>query len=84
MTKPPPSGEADLLPRVTVRLRRDDERETFDRLLENRHYLASACLAGPTLRYVAELDGQWVALITFSAPALPLKAHERWIGRSRR
>ena len=38
----------------------------FDRLLESQHYLASAHLAGQTLRYVAERDGQWVALLTFS------------------
>jgi len=80
MPKPPPVGEADLLQRVTVRLVRDEERETFDRLLEDRHYLASARLAGQTLRYVAELDGQWVALLTFSAAALHLKAREHWLG----
>jgi hypothetical protein len=47
------------------------------------HYIfavASAHLAGQTLRYVAELDGQWVALICFSAAALHLKGRERWIG----
>ena len=30
------------------------------------------------------MDGQWVALLTFSAPALHLKARERWIGWSAR
>ena len=69
MFKPPPRGEADLL-----------QRATFDRLLEERHYLASARLAGQTLRYVAELDGQWVALLTFSAAALHLKAREARLG----
>jgi hypothetical protein len=80
MPKPQQGGEADLLQRVTVRLLRDEERETFDRLLEDRHYLASARLAGQTLRYVAELDGPWVALLTFSAAALHLKAREAWLG----
>jgi hypothetical protein len=80
MTKPPQGGEAALLQRVTVRLVRDEEREAFDRLLQERHYLASARLAGQTLRYVAELDGQWVALLTFSAAALHLKAREAWLG----
>ena len=80
MPKPPPCGEADLLQRVTVRWVCDAERETFDRLLEDRHYLASARLAGQTLRHVAELDGQWVALLTFSAAALHLKAREQWLG----
>jgi len=79
MPKPQQGCEADLLPRVTVRWVRDEEREAFDRLLEDRHYLASARLAGQTLRYVAELDGQWVALLTFSAAALHLKAREQWI-----
>jgi hypothetical protein len=63
-----------------VRLVCDEERDLFDQTLENRHYLASAQLAGQTLRYVAELDGQWVALICFSAAALHLKGRERWIG----
>ena len=35
---------------------------------------------GQWLRYVAEVNGQWVALLTFSAAALHLKARERWIG----
>ena len=77
-TTPQPS-ESDVLSRVTVRLLRDDERDAFDRTLEHQHYLASARLAGQSLRYVAELDGQWVALLTFSAAALHLKGRERWL-----
>ena len=80
MSKSDSGGEADVLQRVTVRRVRDAERETFDQLLEHRHYLASARLAGQTLRSVAELDGQWVALLTFSAAALHLKAREAWLG----
>lgn len=71
--------EPEVLKRLTVRLLRQVERPEFDRLLENQHYLASARLAGQTLRYVAELDGQWVALLTFSAAAFHLKLRERWI-----
>ncbi|MBM3878583.1 MAG: DUF4338 domain-containing protein [Verrucomicrobia bacterium] len=41
-------------------------------------------MVGESLRYVAELDGQWVALLAFSAPALHLKGRERWIGWSAR
>lgn len=76
--------ESDLLDRVTVRLLQPEERPEFDRLLQEEHYLESSVLVGQTLRYVAELNGQWVALITFSAPALHLKARERWIGWSPR
>ena len=77
-------SEADVLDRVTVRLVREDERARFDRLLEEEHYLESSILVGESLRYVAELDGQWVGLITFSAPALHLKAREQWMGWSPR
>ena len=76
---PPQPCEPEVLRRVTVRLLRDDERDAFDHSLENQHYLASARLAGQTLRYVAELDGHWVALLTFSAAALHLKGREKWL-----
>jgi len=79
MATPCPATEPQILQRVTVRLLREDERPAFDRLLETQHYLASAQLAGQTLRYVAELDGQWVALLTFSAAAFHLKLREHWI-----
>jgi hypothetical protein len=68
-----------VLRRITVRLALPEERERFDLLLETEHYLHSARLGGQALRYVAELDGQLVALICFSAPALHTKARERWI-----
>ncbi len=80
MAKPPLSCEPDVLRRVTIRLVRDEERGEFDYRLAHQHYLASARLAGQTLRYVAQLDGQWVALLTFSAAALHLKAREHWLG----
>ena len=76
--------ESDVLKRVVVRLLRDEERERFNRHLENEHYLESSTLVGRWLRYVAEVDGQWVALLTFSAAALHIKARERWIGWSPR
>ena len=71
--------ERDVLARVTVRLVREDEHGQFNYYLREQHYLESSTLVGQWLRYVAELDGQWVALLTFSAPALHLKARERWI-----
>ncbi|MGH7733673.1 MAG: ISAs1 family transposase, partial [Gemmatimonadales bacterium] len=43
-----------------------------------------SALAGQALRYVAEIDGQWVALLAFSAAALHVKAREKWIGWSLR
>ena len=76
--------EAEVLSRVNVRPIREDERPEYDRLLEEQHYLHESGLVGEHLRYVAELDGQWVALLAFSAAALHVKARERWLGWSAR
>jgi hypothetical protein len=78
------AAESDVLNRVTVRLMSEDELGRFNYHLQEDHYLESSRLAGQSLRYVAEVDGQWVALLSFSAPALHLKARERWIGWSPR
>lgn len=83
-TKPP---ETQVLHRITARLLRpEQERERFDGLIEQRHPLHSARVGGQSLRYVAELDGQWIALLCFSSPALNIKARERrirWSPRQR-
>lgn len=71
-----------LLDGVTVRLLAPEERERFDQLLVAQHYLKSAALVGEQLRYVAEHEGQWVALLAWSAAAFNLKARETWIGWS--
>jgi hypothetical protein len=80
----PVANEADVLRRVSVRLLHEHERPAFDRLLEEKHYLHEAALPGQSLRYVAELDGHWVALIAFNAAAFHLKARELWLGWSPR
>lgn len=78
------TSEPEILKRLTVRLLREEERARFDELLVQKHYLCSAKMVGRTLRYVAELDGEWVALACFSAAALHLKAREKKIGWSPR
>lgn len=78
------TAENDVLNRISVRLLADSEVGQFNFYLERDHYLESSRFVGQSLRYVAEVEGQWVALLTFSAPALHLKARERWIGWSPR
>ena len=80
----PGTDETDVLQRVNVRLLHDHERPDFDRLLIEKHYLHEAVLTGESLRYVAELDGHWVALLAFSAGSLHLKARDQWFGWSPR
>jgi hypothetical protein len=76
--------EQAMLDGVTVRLIHKEERERFDRLIVDEHYLHSAELVGEQLRYVAEYAGEWVALLAWSAAAFNLKDREAWIGWSRR
>src|SRR5882724_5797124 len=86
MTKQIAPVESEFLGRLVVRLIVPEERERFDQLLEEKHYLHSARLGGQTLRYVAEVDGQWVALLTFSGAAPHTKARVRkirWSPRQR-
>lgn len=77
-------AESSILHRVTVRLIAEADLGRFNYHLEHDHYLESCRYAGQALRYVAEVEGQWVALLTFSAPALKVKAREQWIGWSPR
>jgi Domain of unknown function (DUF4338) len=80
MTKENSPPECDCLRAVSVRLLRPEERERFDALLETQHYLHSARVGGPSLRYVAEVQGQWLALLVFSGAAPHTKARECKIG----
>ena len=70
------------LDRVTVRLISPEEKTQWDELIENHHFLHSAHLPGNTLRYVAELNGKCMALISFSAPSFHLRQRDEWIGWS--
>ncbi len=56
-------SEADVLARVRVRLIRPEEKARRDELICRGHYLGNAHLVGRQLRYVAELDGEWVPLL---------------------
>ena len=57
-----------------------EERRRWDQLVKQHHYLPFQDLVGCGLRQVAELDGQWVALVGWQAGAFKLKARDRWIG----
>jgi hypothetical protein len=62
----------------------DDEaaRARYDGLMIAHHYLKSSRLVGEQLRYVAQVDGQWLALVSWSAAAYHLKDREDWLGWS--
>lgn len=76
------AGEQTLLDGVTVRLIDKGEQDRFNKLIVAEHYLHNADLVGAQLRYVAEYQGEWVALLAWSAGSFNLKDRERWIGWS--
>ena len=76
----PTPDEQDVLIHLVVRPVPVEQTEQFDQLLIEHHYLKSAQLVGEHLRYVAEYRGQWMALGSWSAAALHLKARDSFIG----
>jgi hypothetical protein len=73
-------AEAAVVDQIQVRLVRPEEQAEWDRLMEENHYLKSAQMVGEQLRYVAEYQGRWMALLGWSAAAYHLKGREGWIG----
>lgn len=77
--------EGEILSRCTVRLVVEPaEIERFDQQIKTKHYTQSARYVGQVLRYVVEVDDQWLALLVFGAAALHLKARDQRIGWSAR
>src|SRR6266511_2466804 len=76
--------EPKLLSDVSVRLIEESERASFDERLSREHYLKNATVVGQALRYVAQYEGQWLALLVFSSAAFHLKPRDRWLHWSAR
>jgi len=71
-----------MLDQVEVRPIRFDEREKWQTIMSEHHYLGHAHPFGNTIYYVAETGNRWLALIGFSACALKCKPRDEWIGWS--
>jgi len=52
----------------------------WNKLLQKYHYLKEHRLVGESLRYVAKLDGEWIALLGWSSAAFHIGARDSWIG----
>lgn len=72
--------EQDVLDKVNVRLIHEHEKERWNSLVEKEHYLHNPRLVGEQLRYVAEVDGKWVALLSWSGAAYHISGRDQWIG----
>ena len=69
------------LDQVRVRLITEFERGHWELLVDKEHYLSSR-LVGPTLRYVAECNGEWIGLLSFGQAAYHLRYRDERIGWS--
>lgn len=67
-----------------VRLITPNEEDKWNNLMSTHHYLGfhSKTLPGKALKYVALLNGQWVALLGWGSAALKNSNREKWIGWS--
>ena len=70
----------EVLGRLKVRRVEAAEEERFRALVRERHYLGLRQLVGETILHVAELDGQWVAVLAWCSAALKVTVRDRWIG----
>jgi len=74
------AAEVGSLRTVQVRLLHPGEKRTWNRLMREHHYLGFQGWVGESLRYVAEWQGSWVALVGWCAAALKCGCRDRWIG----
>ena len=58
----------------------DLEKDRWNELICEHHYLHDASLCGRQIRYVAECRGKCVALISFGTSSWHLSGRDQWIG----
>jgi hypothetical protein len=73
-------AEAAVLNQLNVRPIAPEEQARWNQMVSEHHYLKNANLVGERLCYVAEHQGQWLALLGWAAAAYHLKGRESWIG----
>lgn len=78
--KPSPSEQHILEHGHVALLIRPDDETRCDELIVEHHYLHDATLVGEQLRYAFVYKGRWMAVATWSAAALHLKARDTFIG----
>jgi hypothetical protein len=65
---------------IIFRLITPAEEPRWNKLIRKHHYLKEHRLVGESLRYVAEQNGQWLALLGWSSAAFHLRPRDAWIG----
>ncbi len=68
---------------VVVRPIRPDEVSRWNTLMSEHHYLGFRQLVGESMKYVAEIEGEWVALLGWGTAAFKCGSRDQWIGWSK-
>ncbi|MGH7957689.1 MAG: Druantia anti-phage system protein DruA, partial [Opitutaceae bacterium] len=77
----PGASEQLVLEHLQVRLLTEpDELARCNALIVEHHYLHNATLVGEHARYVATYQGEWLALVCFSAASFHLRYRDQFIG----
>ena len=70
------------LRQLVVRPITDREREPWDQLMKEHHYLGFKHLVGESIRYLATYNGSWTALLGFCSGTFTSAYRDQWIGWS--
>lgn len=73
----------DLAQRLTVRAIRPGGIARWRDLMATHHYLGFRTLVGQSLKYVACMGDEWVALLGWTSGAFLYRPKDQWIGWSR-
>lgn len=68
------------LQEILVRPVRAFEESHYQQQMQKHHYLGCLPKIGETLWYIASWQQQWIALLSFSAPAWKCAVRDSWIG----
>jgi len=75
-------SDSSILDNLVVRPVRKEEVPRWNSYMQQYHYLGLKWIGGKSLRYIAHIEGQWVALLGWSSASKNCGARERYIGWS--
>ena len=65
---------------IIVRPIQPHEAQLWDNLMDTYHYLGFRTLVGESMKYVALLNGEWVALLGWGNAAFKCGPRDKWLG----
>jgi len=72
-------SDSSILDNLVVRPVRKEEVSRWNSYMQQYHYLGLRWIGGKSLRYIAHLEGEWVALLGWGSASKNCGARERYI-----